>query len=107
MRMPVVVADTGPLNYLVQIEAIDVLPKLFGKIGIPAAVQDELTHSGAPSACADTRRHARCLSCKSSRHALQQERRERFGNDAVSVLGQMDVVDEELLGPVVEHVGEI
>jgi hypothetical protein len=28
--MPVVVADTGPLNYLVQIEAIDLLPALFG-----------------------------------------------------------------------------
>jgi predicted nucleic acid-binding protein len=47
--MPVVVADTGPLNYLVLIDAIDVLPKLFGKTIIPAAVYDELTHSGAPA----------------------------------------------------------
>jgi predicted nucleic acid-binding protein len=47
--MPVVVADTGPLNYLVQIDAIDVLPKLFGKTIIPAAVYDELTHSGTPA----------------------------------------------------------
>jgi predicted nucleic acid-binding protein len=47
--MPVVVADTGPLNYLVQIDAIDVLPKVFGKIVIPAAVHDELAHPGAPA----------------------------------------------------------
>jgi predicted nucleic acid-binding protein len=47
--MPVVVADTGPLNYLVQIDAIDVLPKLFGKIIIPAAVVDELVHPRAPA----------------------------------------------------------
>jgi predicted nucleic acid-binding protein len=48
--MPVVVADTGPLNYLVQIEAIDVLPKLFDTVIVPVAVHDELTHRGAPPA---------------------------------------------------------
>jgi predicted nucleic acid-binding protein len=48
--MPVVVADTGPVNYLVQIDAIDVLVKLFDKIIVPAAVHDELTHIRAPTA---------------------------------------------------------
>jgi predicted nucleic acid-binding protein len=47
--MPVVVADTGPLNYLVQIDAIDVLPRLFDKIIVPTAVHDELTHLRAPA----------------------------------------------------------
>ena len=47
--MPVVVADTGPVNYLVQIEAIDVLPKLFDTVVVPAAVHDELTHLRAPA----------------------------------------------------------
>jgi predicted nucleic acid-binding protein len=51
--MPVVVADTGPLNYLVQIEAVDLLPKLFGRIIIPAAVQDELGHPRTPAAVRD------------------------------------------------------
>jgi predicted nucleic acid-binding protein len=37
--MPVVVADTSPINYLVQIDAIELLPKLFGRITISAAVQ--------------------------------------------------------------------
>ena len=40
--MTVVVADTSPLNYLVLIEAIDLLPRLYGTIIIPAEVLDEL-----------------------------------------------------------------
>jgi predicted nucleic acid-binding protein len=48
-----VVADTGPLNYLVQIEAIDVLPALFGRIIVPAAVCDELAHPRAPAVVRD------------------------------------------------------
>jgi predicted nucleic acid-binding protein len=47
--MQAVVADTGPLNYLIQIEAIDLLPQLFGRIFVPAAVQDELAHPLAPA----------------------------------------------------------
>ena len=46
--MRLVVADTGPLNYLILIEAIDLLPKLFEHILIPAAVLAELSHSDAP-----------------------------------------------------------
>jgi predicted nucleic acid-binding protein len=48
--MRLVVADTGPLNYLLLIEAIDVLPKLFETILVPAAVHDELAHADAPAA---------------------------------------------------------
>jgi predicted nucleic acid-binding protein len=48
--MPVVVSDTGPVNYLVQIDAVDVLPKLFDGIIVPALVRDELTHPRAPTA---------------------------------------------------------
>ena len=48
--MQLVVADTGPLNYLVLIEAIDLLPKLFERIFVPAAVRGELGHADAPVA---------------------------------------------------------
>ena len=48
--MRLVVADTGPLNYLVLIDAIDVLPKLFETIFVPRAVHDELSHADAPAA---------------------------------------------------------
>ena len=37
--MRLVVADTGPLNYLVLIDAIELLPKLFEKVFIPEAVR--------------------------------------------------------------------
>ena len=46
----IVVSDTSPLNYLVLIELQDVLPKLFGRIVIPGAVQRELRSPAAPDA---------------------------------------------------------
>jgi predicted nucleic acid-binding protein len=48
MPQRLVVADSGPLNYLVLIEAIDVLPKLFEQILAPTAVYYELAHADAP-----------------------------------------------------------
>jgi predicted nucleic acid-binding protein len=47
--MPPIVADTAPLNYLVLIEAIDVLPQLYGLILIPPAVHAELSDPLAPA----------------------------------------------------------
>ena len=44
----IVVTNTSPLNYLVLIGAIDLLPHLFGTIFIPPAVRDELTAPVAP-----------------------------------------------------------
>lgn len=44
----IVVSDTSPINYLVLIEEIDLLPQLFGQILIPQAVLDELQKTGAP-----------------------------------------------------------
>jgi predicted nucleic acid-binding protein len=46
----VVVADTTPLNYLVLIEQIEVLHRLFGEVMIPEAVLTELRHPKAPIA---------------------------------------------------------
>lgn len=47
--MRLVVADTGPLNYLVLIEAVELLPKFFEKVFIPAAVRTELLDLDAPA----------------------------------------------------------
>ena len=44
----IVVADTTPINYLILIEEIDVLPKLYGRVIIPRAVNEELMRSRAP-----------------------------------------------------------
>jgi predicted nucleic acid-binding protein len=46
--MAVVVSDTTPLNYLILIEAIDVLPRLYGRVLIPAVVWDELAQPETP-----------------------------------------------------------
>lgn len=48
--MRLIVADTGPINYLVLIGYIDLLPQLFEKIFMPVSVRDELAHVEAPSA---------------------------------------------------------
>jgi predicted nucleic acid-binding protein len=47
--MRLVVADTGPLNYLVLIEAIELLPKLFQRVFAPEAVRAELLDQDAPA----------------------------------------------------------
>jgi predicted nucleic acid-binding protein len=44
-----VIADTSPINYLVLIGCIDLLPKLFDRIVLPFAVWDELCAPGAPA----------------------------------------------------------
>lgn len=43
-----VVADTGPLRYLVLIETIDILPRLFGRVLIPDIVGAELSRPSTP-----------------------------------------------------------
>jgi predicted nucleic acid-binding protein len=48
--MRLVVADTGPINYLIPIDAIGVLPKLFERIFVPVAVHAELIDAEAPEA---------------------------------------------------------
>jgi predicted nucleic acid-binding protein len=45
----IVVADTSPINYLILVEAINLLPKLYKRIVVPEAVGEELSHPGAPS----------------------------------------------------------
>jgi predicted nucleic acid-binding protein len=40
----IVVADTSPLNYLLLIDEIDLLPAIFGQVLLPHAVFQELRH---------------------------------------------------------------
>jgi predicted nucleic acid-binding protein len=47
--MLLVVADTSPIHYLVQIGQIGLLPQLFEKIFIPSVVYGELRHPSAPA----------------------------------------------------------
>jgi predicted nucleic acid-binding protein len=43
-----VIADTSPLNYLILIDAVEILPRLYGRVILPAGARDELRHQGAP-----------------------------------------------------------
>lgn len=49
----IVIADTGPLNYLVLIRSLEVLPKLYERVVVPPSVFTELTRSGAPTPVRD------------------------------------------------------
>ncbi len=49
----VVVADTSPINYLVLIGQIEILPRLYTEILIPHAVLEELKHPVAPEPVRD------------------------------------------------------
>jgi predicted nucleic acid-binding protein len=44
-----VIADTSPLNYLVLIDAVELLPRLYGQVILPQAAWEELKHPGAPA----------------------------------------------------------
>lgn len=44
-----VVADTSPLNYLVWIDLVSILPKLYGQVVIPEEVLAELLATDAPA----------------------------------------------------------
>ncbi len=48
--MSLVVADTSPVNYLLQTDLISILPRLYGKILIPSSVLLELQDLGSPAA---------------------------------------------------------
>lgn len=45
-----VIADTSPLNYLVWIEVVELLPQLYVRVVIPPEVRDELLAPDAPAA---------------------------------------------------------
>jgi predicted nucleic acid-binding protein len=44
----IVVSNTSPLNYLMLIEAVEILPRLFGRVYAPPVVLRELQHPGSP-----------------------------------------------------------
>lgn len=44
----IVVADTSPLNYLLQINCESLLPSLYQRVLVPPAVLHELAHPEAP-----------------------------------------------------------
>jgi predicted nucleic acid-binding protein len=48
----IVVADASPLHYLVQIECVDLLQNLYGRVVVPTGVMMELRHASTPASVA-------------------------------------------------------
>jgi predicted nucleic acid-binding protein len=46
----IVIADTTPLNYLVLIGRVEILPELYGRVLIPPAVWEEFQRPETPEA---------------------------------------------------------
>ncbi len=44
----IVVADSGPLHYLILLEQVDLLRRFYGQVVVPEAVASELSTAGAP-----------------------------------------------------------
>ena len=44
-----VIADTSPLNYLILIDALEFLPRLYPQVILPRGAWQELQHAGAPT----------------------------------------------------------
>ena len=49
----IVVADSGPLHYLILLEQTDLLHRLYGQVIVPEPVADELRTGGAPPAVSE------------------------------------------------------
>lgn len=49
----IVVADSGPLHYLILIEQTQLLPSLYREVAIPLAVMAELSAPSAPESIRD------------------------------------------------------
>jgi predicted nucleic acid-binding protein len=49
----IVVADSGPLHYLVLLDYIDLLQRFYSRVVVPEAVASELAAAGAPPTVRD------------------------------------------------------
>jgi predicted nucleic acid-binding protein len=45
----IVVADSGPLHYLILLEHIELLRRFYGQVLLPEPVANELSAAGAPA----------------------------------------------------------
>ena len=49
----IVVADSGPLHYLIRLEQIDLLRRFYGQVLVPEPVAGELSAAAAPAVVRD------------------------------------------------------
>jgi predicted nucleic acid-binding protein len=76
----IVVSDSSPLNYLILIDPVPILPELFVQVIIPSAVNLELQNPGTPSKVAVwMRQRPAWLRIMNSATILEGEGLERLG----------------------------
>ncbi len=98
----VIVADTSPINYLVLIDHIVILPRLYTRVLIPPAVFDELTHPAAPSLVREwAKRHPIWLEVMSPKNTVALAQLDLGESQAIALaseLGADVVLIDELAG---------
>jgi len=98
----VIVADTSPINYLVLIDQIGILPRLYTRVLIPPAVFDELTHPAAPSPVRDwTEHHPIWLEVVSPKNTVALAQLDLGESQAIALAGELGagvVLIDELAG---------
>ena len=88
----VIVADTSPINYLVLIDEIGLLPQLYTRVLIPPAVFDELTHPAAPSPVRDwTERHPSWLEVMSPKNTIALAQLDLGESQAIALASELGV----------------
>ena len=90
--MQLVIADTGPINYLLLIGHIEIVLAMFEKVILPSAVRDELSNPDTPASVrswiADSRGKARdSRSRRSIRQAQTHELRVPAGHHGCPACG--------------------
>jgi hypothetical protein len=74
--MQSIVADTTPLNYLVLIQAADILPELYRTVLIPPAVKAKLAHANTPAVATTFRSPVRLMVSMLEQDAERKKRQE-------------------------------
>jgi hypothetical protein len=80
----IVVADSGPLHYLILLEQIELLPRFYGQVLVPEPVAGELSAAGAPEVRARLDHESGLRSVSGSRPpspGSSERNRRRFSSD--------------------------
>lgn len=71
----IVIADTGPINYLVLIDAVEIPQPLYTRVIVPQAVVEELSQQGTPAPVLAWIRQPPSLARSAARSALRSHAR--------------------------------
>jgi predicted nucleic acid-binding protein len=100
-----VVSDTSPLNYLVLVDAIGVIPELYSRLYMPPAVLEELEAEGSPPPVRTWATHLPDWVCvQTPRHTLDHPRLHRGEGEAIALareIGAKLLLIDERMGRVV------